>query len=260
MAGKECRGWAEREWRWRAWIWPFVPLQSQISALAWLEHRSTGHVSARTLLRDRCFPRLPTASQEEQELQTSQGSVDELAGMEQGSCHHGGFAGPLGSRATSVQKVPFPARRNRDSCGGREGGRGLLISAGIAAPGGEKDVPSPLLPPRIDFFLSETSWDLAEGAGESPVPPQLSKGTWAASSGTSLMALTGVEKLKEHLRTRLGLGLSLPRLLAPQGRRPRSRERPAREVSERWTRHSERSQTETCPRWAVRGARGRCRL
>lgn len=67
----------------------------------------------------------------------------------------------------------------------------------------------------MDFFLSQTSWDLAEGAGESPVPPQLSKGTWAASSGTSLMALTGVEKLKEHLRTRLGLGLSLPRLLAP---------------------------------------------
>lgn len=81
MAGKKWRGWAEREGHIHTGMEGLDPasssLQSQISALASLERRdrNTGHVSARTLLRDRRVMELPTASQEEQELQTSQGSV-----------------------------------------------------------------------------------------------------------------------------------------------------------------------------------------
>lgn len=153
VAGKECRGWAEREWRWRAWIWPFVPLQSQISALAWLEHRSTGHVSARTLLRDRCFPRLPTASQEEQELQTSQGSVDELAGTQ------GWSRDPVTTVALLVPLAPGPpaCRESLSQPAGTgtaaEGGReGITHLHGDCSSRGREGCPQPSPPTKNGFF------------------------------------------------------------------------------------------------------------
>lgn len=132
-------------------------------------------MSARTLLRDRCFPRLPTASQEEQELQTSQGSVNELAGLEQGSCHHGGFAGPLGSRATSVQRVPFPARRDRDSCGGREGGD-YSSPRGLQLPGERRM--SPALPSHQEWIFSSLrpAGTSLKGPEKAPSLPSSAKG------------------------------------------------------------------------------------
>lgn len=76
----------------------------------------------------------------------------QLAGMqgrEQGSClDHGDFAGPRGSRATSVQRIPFPACRDPGQLG-REGITHLHRGCGSR---GRKGC-SPSSPPTKDGFF-----------------------------------------------------------------------------------------------------------
>lgn len=99
------------------------------------------------------------------------------------------------------QQSPFPSPQ------GQLAREGITDPAGIAAPGGGKDLPHPLLPPGMEwfFFLSGASWDLAEAPGPEKAPslPSSAKGPCPPPQAP-FNALTGVEKPKEHLGARAG--------------------------------------------------------